>query len=97
MRTNQQSQVAFRQLTTFVLRSRNRGGEGETSVQDVLEGHPSNPPRPQGRGKAFSEGVGWLSVAYTPHDGKRSSASVAYVHPSESTPPPPNFVPRPRT
>ncbi|KAM0755690.1 putative oxidoreductase [Meredithblackwellia eburnea MCA 4105] len=27
------------------------------------------------------QGVGWLSIAYTPEDGKRSSASVAYVHP----------------
>jgi choline dehydrogenase-like flavoprotein len=26
-------------------------------------------------------GVGFLSIAYTPHDGKRSSASVAYIHP----------------
>lgn len=34
--------------------------------------------------QAFSEGVGWLSIAYTPEDGKRQSASVAYVHPSES-------------
>lgn len=33
--------------------------------------------------QAFSEGVGWLSIAYTPEDGKRQSASVAYVHPSE--------------
>lgn len=28
----------------------------------------------------FSEGVGWLSIAYTPEDGKRQSASVAYMH-----------------
>lgn len=39
----------------------------------------------KGRGKAWSEGVGWLSIAYTPEDGKRSSASVAYVHPSASS------------
>ncbi|TIA84161.1 hypothetical protein E3P92_00169 [Wallemia ichthyophaga] len=31
--------------------------------------------------KVWTEGVGWLSIAYTPHDGKRSSASVAYMHP----------------
>ncbi|KAF7965438.1 hypothetical protein HWV62_43515 [Athelia sp. TMB] len=31
--------------------------------------------------RVWSEGVGWLSVAYTPEDGKRSSASVAYLHP----------------
>ncbi|TIA93351.1 hypothetical protein E3P99_00128 [Wallemia hederae] len=31
--------------------------------------------------KVWTEGVGWLSIAYTPEDGKRSSASVAYMHP----------------
>ncbi|KAF7982464.1 hypothetical protein HWV62_28019 [Athelia sp. TMB] len=31
--------------------------------------------------QVWSEGVGWLSIAYTPEDGKRSSASVAYMHP----------------
>lgn len=30
--------------------------------------------------KVWTEGVGWLSIAYTPEDGKRSSASVAYIH-----------------
>lgn len=34
----------------------------------------------EGGHRPWTEGVGWLSVAYTPHDGKRSSASVAYVH-----------------
>ncbi|KAI5799902.1 hypothetical protein EDC01DRAFT_524163 [Geopyxis carbonaria] len=29
----------------------------------------------------FDEGVGFFSVAYNPEDGKRSSASVAYIHP----------------
>lgn len=29
----------------------------------------------------FKEGVGFFSVAYNPEDGKRSSASVAYIHP----------------
>ncbi|MBW0475550.1 hypothetical protein O181_015265 [Austropuccinia psidii MF-1] len=28
----------------------------------------------------WQEGVGWLSVAYEPETGKRSSASVAYLH-----------------
>ncbi|TIC00358.1 putative oxidoreductase [Wallemia mellicola] len=31
--------------------------------------------------KVWTEGVGWLSIAYTPEDGHRSSASVAYMHP----------------
>lgn len=34
----------------------------------------------RGDRNGFSEGVGWLSIAYTPEDGKRQSASVAYVH-----------------
>jgi choline dehydrogenase-like flavoprotein len=29
----------------------------------------------------FSKGVGFFSVSYNPEDGKRSSASVAYIHP----------------
>jgi len=29
----------------------------------------------------FSAGVGFFSVSYNPEDGKRSSASVAYIHP----------------
>ncbi|KAF2398313.1 putative choline oxidase [Trichodelitschia bisporula] len=29
----------------------------------------------------FKEGVGFFSVAYNPDDGRRSSASVAYIHP----------------
>lgn len=29
----------------------------------------------------FKEGVGFFSVSYNPDDGKRSSASVAYLHP----------------
>ncbi|GAB3478302.1 GMC family oxidoreductase [Nocardiopsis coralliicola] len=29
----------------------------------------------------FSDGVGFLSIAYDPHTGRRSSASVAYLHP----------------
>lgn len=32
-------------------------------------------------GGGFSEGVGFLSIAYDPHTGYRSSASVAYLHP----------------
>ncbi|QVQ52203.1 GMC family oxidoreductase N-terminal domain-containing protein [Spiractinospora alimapuensis] len=32
-------------------------------------------------GGGFSEGVGFLSIAYDPHTGNRSSASVAYLHP----------------
>ncbi|EGF98221.1 uncharacterized protein MELLADRAFT_69449 [Melampsora larici-populina 98AG31] len=34
----------------------------------------------EGGQNPWIEGVGWLSVAYTPQDGKRSSASVAYIH-----------------
>ncbi|KAG0150621.1 hypothetical protein CROQUDRAFT_87816 [Cronartium quercuum f. sp. fusiforme G11] len=34
----------------------------------------------EGGHKLWNEGVGWLSIAYTPEDGKRSSASVAYLH-----------------
>jgi choline dehydrogenase-like flavoprotein len=30
---------------------------------------------------AIKQGVGFLSVAYNPDDGRRSSASVAYIHP----------------
>ncbi|KAL8837164.1 MAG: hypothetical protein Q9170_002625 [Blastenia crenularia] len=30
---------------------------------------------------ALKEGVGFFSVAYNPDDGRRSSASVAYIHP----------------
>ena len=30
---------------------------------------------------SFSEGVGFFSVSYNPDDGRRSSASVAYIHP----------------
>ena len=33
----------------------------------------------RGDARAWSEGVGWLSIAYT-EDGKRQSASVAYLH-----------------
>src|ERR1700761_8546721 len=29
----------------------------------------------------FKEGVGFFSVSYNPDDGRRSSASVAYIHP----------------
>jgi choline dehydrogenase-like flavoprotein len=29
----------------------------------------------------YSEGVGFFSVSYNPDDGRRSSASVAYIHP----------------
>ncbi|ORY77649.1 hypothetical protein BCR35DRAFT_305430 [Leucosporidium creatinivorum] len=64
--------------------SRVRGeGVGFTVVDNVVDGKPAPPPTTggKGRGKAFSEGVGWLSIAYTPEDGKRQSASVAYVHP----------------
>lgn len=32
-------------------------------------------------GGGFSEGVGFLPIAYDPHTGRRSSASVAYLHP----------------
>jgi choline dehydrogenase len=32
-------------------------------------------------GGGFADGVGFLSVAYDPHTGYRSSASVAYLHP----------------
>ncbi|WP_046469389.1 GMC family oxidoreductase [Allosalinactinospora lopnorensis] len=32
-------------------------------------------------GGGFSEGVGFLSIAYDPYTGYRSSASVAYLHP----------------
>ncbi|MDS1270068.1 GMC family oxidoreductase N-terminal domain-containing protein [Lipingzhangella sp. LS1_29] len=32
-------------------------------------------------GGGFSEGVGFLSIAYDPYTGHRSSASVAYLHP----------------
>ncbi|KAL8949527.1 MAG: hypothetical protein Q9222_004364 [Ikaeria aurantiellina] len=30
---------------------------------------------------SFKEGVGFFSVSYNPDDGRRSSASVAYIHP----------------
>lgn len=62
--------------------SRVRSGTGHTEVEDVVNGTAGGVPRVKGRGQAFSEGVGWLSIAYTPEDGRRSSASVAYVHPS---------------
>ncbi|KAK4702203.1 hypothetical protein P7C70_g4023, partial [Phenoliferia sp. Uapishka_3] len=61
--------------------SRKRGEGGSTSVDEVVHDEVTGLPRVKGRGVAFSEGVGWLSIAYTPEDGKRSSASVAYVHP----------------
>ncbi len=32
-------------------------------------------------GGGFADGVGYLPVAYDPHTGQRSSASVAYLHP----------------
>jgi choline dehydrogenase-like flavoprotein len=32
-------------------------------------------------GGGFGEGVGFLSIAYDPYSGRRSSASVAYLHP----------------
>ncbi|PSK99487.1 choline dehydrogenase-like flavoprotein [Murinocardiopsis flavida] len=32
-------------------------------------------------GGGFHDGVGFLSIAYDPHTGRRSSASVAYLHP----------------
>lgn len=34
----------------------------------------------KGKG-GFKEGVGFFSVSYNPDDGRRSSASVAYIHP----------------
>ncbi|KAI5476609.1 putative oxidoreductase [Pseudohyphozyma bogoriensis] len=61
--------------------SRKRGEGGATNIEDVKEGLVDPQERQKGRGKAWSEGVGWLSIAYTPEDGKRQSASVAYVHP----------------
>lgn len=63
--------------------SRERGeGVGSSSVEGILAGKPNAPPT-KGRGQAWSEGVGWLSIAYTPEDGKRQSASVAYIHPGK--------------
>src|SRR5690606_36614237 len=32
-------------------------------------------------GGGFNDGVGFLSIAYDPYTGNRSSASVAYLHP----------------
>lgn len=65
----------------FAAWSRERESGGETDVEAVVEGKVGSSANPKVRGEPWSEGVGWLSIAYTPADGKRSSASVAYVHP----------------